>query len=238
MYLNLKAGLTLGLLTLAMTCHAQVGADTSNLLSNPGAETGDLTGWTVGGYGNPGIDTGLFDSGINPLTGNYDFCGFSGASDNLTQKVLLVGTQGITAAQIDTGSLFANLSFAEQGLNQGTPSDDAQISLTFFDTGGANLGTFTTPEVDSHEDAWQTFETSTPIPANTRSIDYSMLFVRNDGSDLDAFVDDNSLTVSGSGSPVPEASTTVSFGLMLALGGLTIIARKKSFHKVKAENAA
>jgi hypothetical protein len=222
--MTLKIGLALGLLALASTCHAQT---TSNLLTNPGAETGNLTDWTVGGASNPGVDNGSFDGGINPHTGSYDFYGGNGANGSLTQNVSLVGTQGITAAEVNSGLLSANLSFWEQGLNQGTPSDDAQVSLTFLNAAGGTLGTFTTPEVDSHLGSWQEFDASTLIPADTQSIDYSMLFDRHSGSDLDAFVDDNSLTVSAN--PVPEASTTVSLGLllMLGLGGMAVAAKRK-----------
>ena len=220
-----KISLALGLLALAPTCHAQT---TSNLLTNPGAETGDLTDWTVGGNSNPGVDNGSFDGGINPHTGNYDFYGHTGSDGSLTQNVSLVGVQGLTAAGLDSGLLSANLSFWEQGLNQGTTSDDAQVSLTFLDASGGTLSTFTTPEVDSHLGSWQEFAASTLIPTGTRSIDYSMLFVRHAGSDLDGFVDDNNLSVS-SANPVPEASTTVSFGLllMLGMGGMVVAVRKK-----------
>ena len=103
------------------------GVTTSNLLANPGAETGNLTGWTVGGTSNPRVDNDTFDPSIHPHTGSYDFVGGTGASGTLSQTVQLVGPQGLTAAAIDTGALTANLSFWEQGLSQGSPSDDALV---------------------------------------------------------------------------------------------------------------
>jgi hypothetical protein len=42
---------------------ATMHADTTNLLTNPGAETGSISGWTVT-FGAPGVDT--FDPDINP----------------------------------------------------------------------------------------------------------------------------------------------------------------------------
>src|ERR1700761_5453721 len=92
--------------------------NTTNLLTNPGAETGDLTGWTIG-MGSPGIDHGTFDPGINPHAGSSDFYGHSFGVGTLSQTVNLIGTQGITAADIGTGALVANVSFWEQGLDQG-----------------------------------------------------------------------------------------------------------------------
>ncbi len=228
MKLSLRSSFVLMPLALTLACPVYAGPATSNLLSNPGAEAGSITGWTPGGNFTPSVDSGSFDPGINPLTGNFDFYGVSSASDSLTQNISLVGNQGITQAAIDSGLLSANVSFAEQGLNQGPSSDDAQIQLSFLDTNGEALSTFTTPEIDSHLGAWQAYNSSTLVPAGTRSINYSMLFIRHVGSDLDAFVDDNSLTLSSS-APVPEASTTVSFGLLLVLGlgGAAAAARKK-----------
>ncbi len=170
---------------------------TSNLLTNPGAETGNLGGWTIGGTSNPTVDSGSFDPGINPHSGSYDFRGGTGASGTLTQNVPLVGTQGITAAAIDTGSLTAIVGFWEQGLNQGSPSDDAQVTLTFRNGSGTILSTASTPEVDSHNGTWQQYTSGVLIPVGTRSIDYTIQFIRHFGSDLDAFVDDTSLAVGG-----------------------------------------
>ena len=41
---------------------------TGNLLTNPGAETGNLTGWTAAGSTGAGVDNGSVDPGINPRT--------------------------------------------------------------------------------------------------------------------------------------------------------------------------
>ena len=231
MKISFSACSSLALFPLALTfaCPVYAGPATSNLLSNPGAEAGSIAGWTPGGNFTPSVDSGSFDPGINPLTGNFDFYGVSSASDSLTQNISLVGNQGITQAAIDSGLLSANVSFAEQGLNQGPSSDDAQIQLSFLDTSGTAINVFTTPEIDSHLGTWQAYSGSTLIPVGTRSISYSMLFIRHVGSDLDAFVDDNSLTLSSPSAPVPEASTMISFGLLLVLGlgGAAFAARKK-----------
>jgi hypothetical protein len=192
-------------------------AQAGNLLTNPGAEDGNLTGWTVGGTSNPGVDSGTFDPGINPHSGSYDFYGHTGAEGTLTQNVSLIGLPGISTGLIDAGLTTANISFWEQGLNQGTPSDDAKITLTFLNGSNAAISSVSTPEVDSHNGTWEQYTASYVIPVGTRSIDYTMDFIRHVGSDLDAFVDDNSLIVSSS---VPEPSTFVLMGVgVLALVG-------------------
>jgi hypothetical protein len=184
---------------------------TGNLLTNPGAETGTIAGWTVGGTSNPSVDNGMFDPGINPHTGNWDFFGHTGGNGTLSQTLSLTGISGITNALIDSGTLLANLSFWAQGLNQGTPSDDSSITLIFLDGSSSMLGTVTTPEIDSHNLTWQNYMNSYAVPVSTRSITYTMNFIRHVGLDNDSFVDDNSLTLGTAASSVPEPST---FGLL------------------------
>ena len=163
--------------------------------------------WTIGGPGTPTVDSGTFDPGINPHTGSYDFLGHDSASDSLSQTVSIL-QQGITAAQIDGGTLFAQISFWEQGLNQGTPSDDGFVALTFLDTNNTTISTETSATIDSDNGTWTNATGLYAIPSGTRSITYTMNFVRNQQSDLDAFIDDNSLEIAMSANVGTIASTT------------------------------
>ena len=169
---------------------------TTNLLLNPGGEAGTLTNWVVGGVSNPRLDNGSFDLGINPRSGTNDFLAGTGANGSLSQTVALVGNQGITAGAIDAGNLLAYVSFWEQGLDQGTPSDDAYVSLGFLDAVSNSISAWSSPEIDSHSGTWSNFSAYVTIPTGTRFIQYTMNFVRHAGSDLDGFVDDNLLSVS------------------------------------------
>ncbi|EEF26925.1 conserved hypothetical protein [Ricinus communis] len=176
----------------------------ANLLKNGGAELGDLSGWTVGGLSNPTVDDGGFDPGISPRTGAYMFRGGIGSYGTLTQKVLLTG-MGLGRE--------LTVTFWEQGLDQDTPSDDGYVTLTYFSLGGAVLGTQSTDEIDSHDGVWSPYRGIFAVPLDAISVDYTMHFKRNFGLDLDAFFDDNSLTLT----TVPEPSTA---WLMLAGLGL------------------
>jgi hypothetical protein len=178
---------------------------TTNLLANPGGEANSLTNWVAGGNSGPRLDSGTFDSGIDPHSGTNDFLAGTGSVGTLSQTVPLLGSQGITATAIDTGTLQAYVSFWEQGLNQGTPSDDAYVSLVFMDAASNSLNTWASPEIDSHFLAWANYSNYLPIPTGTRLIQYTMNFVRHVGSDLDAFVDDNVLSVTVS-AQVPRLS--------------------------------
>jgi hypothetical protein len=168
---------------------------TTNLLINPGAETSDLTGWTSGMASTSSVDNGSFDKGLNPHSGNYDFYGHHGTLSTLSQTITLVGNQGITATMIDNGNLFASTSFWEQGLYQGKPSDDGDISLAFLDASQNIISTTSTPVIDSSNGAWENSANQYAIPIGTRFIQYTMNFIRNQGQDNDAFIDDNSLIV-------------------------------------------
>jgi hypothetical protein len=200
---------------LAGTASAQV--VTSNLLANPGAETGNLNSWTVI-VGAPFADNGTFDAGINPRTGGFDFTGGSANPlGQLSQSVDLIASGQVTALQLDAGTVTADASFWEQGLNQGSPSDNAAINITFLDAGSTVLGTVTSATVDSHTGFWTNGTLSSiAVPVGTRFITYTMLFQRNAGSDNDSFVDDNSLTLT---IPVPEPGSVALF-----LTGLPILA--------------
>ncbi len=185
----------------------------SNLLVNPGAETGDISGWTSAGDAHPSVDTGTFDPGINPHSGTYDFYGVNGAAGSLTQNVSLAGVTG-TALEV---------SFWEQGLNQGSPSDHAYVSLTFLDGSGTVLSTVSTSVVDSHLGAWTQYDGSFAIPTGAASVDYTINFIRSAGSDLDAFVDDASLSVvTATTVPEPENAALLAAGLL----GLAALRRR------------
>lgn len=198
--------------------HAQLNNLTTNLLVNPGAEAGNISGWTVGGDGTPVADNGTFDSGITPHTGTYDFLGHDGAAPTLSQTVQIVGGN-VTTNLIDGGTLYANLSFWEQGLSQGTPSDSASVTLAFVDSDGATISTVNSGEQDNHAAAWGNFSNAYPLPVGTRSITYTMTFVRHQGSDNDAFVDDNVLRIATTDG-LQLSAKSVSFGNE-TVGGVT-----------------
>ena len=176
---------------------------------NPGAETGDLSGWTTGGNSNPFVDNGSFNPGINPRSGNYDFVGGTGDYGNLSQTNSLMGIDGITTEDIDSGILSANINFWAQGLNQTTPSDSPRITLTFVDASSVTISSSTTLEVDSHFGVWSNYSQSVLIPNGSRAIVYTMEFIRHAGSDNDAYIDDNSLSISNT-LPTPPNDLRIS----------------------------
>lgn len=189
---------------------------TSNLLANPGAETGNLNSWTIVS-GAPMTDAGTFNAGINPLSGGFDFVGgSSNPFGQLSQTVDLIASGQVTALQLDVGTTTADVSFWEQGLNQGSPSDNAAIKVSFLDAASTLLSSVTTATIDSHTGSWTNGGQSFLVPVGTRFITYTMLFQRNVGSDNDSYIDDNSLTLTIA---VPEPGS-----IALLLTGLPLLA--------------
>ncbi|MFC5551325.1 PEP-CTERM sorting domain-containing protein [Massilia aerilata] len=218
--MRLKLAVALASLLVSMTGHA-------TLLTNGGAETGNLLGWTVGGVSNPRVDGGSFDPGINPRTGGYMFSGYSGAWGTLTQNVLLPGFGQMRQVAV---------SFWEQGLDQDIPSDDAYVSLTYRTHSGSVISSVSTATVDSHDGVWTQYQGIFDVPLLAWSVDYTMYFHRNFGLDLDSFIDDNSLTLVGGGLPIEAGDANQSADVpepasaalvLLGLGSLALLRRRR-----------
>jgi hypothetical protein len=190
--MRLKLALALVSLMVSMTGHA-------TLLTNAGAETGNLLGWTAGGVSNPRVDDGSFDPGIDPHSGSFMFSGYHGLWGTLTQNVLLPGTG--QARQVA-------VSFWEQGLDQDNPSDNAHVALTYRSKDGDVISTVSTPTIDAHDGVWTQYQGIFDVPLAAWSVDYTMFFTRNFGLDLDSFIDDNSLTLLSGGNASLEAGAS------------------------------
>jgi len=222
MNLVLKTSL-IGMAPLLM--HA--GLITGNLLTNPGAEDGNLTGWTAGGGTGADVDNGSFDPGINPFDGSFDFYGGVGngfALGTLSQTTSIV-TGAVTTALIDTGTLSADISFWVQSLDQDVPSDEAFVQLTFLSDSNGVVGTVATPAFYSIG-VWTNFNNDYAIPVGTRSITYTMEFQRQKGLNIDSFVDDNVLEISGS--PTTETPEPSMFGVVFF--GIAALLKKGRAH--------
>lgn len=227
------AGVLLSLLATLCSVSAQV--ITTELLTNPGAES-LLDGWQVvheAGFTQPAVDSGTYIPGLSPRTGSYQFVGDQfpaggGTRGYLTQLVDLTGQPGSVLAQIDAGAVQARVSFWERSYYQGLP-DYARVELSYLDAGSNVLGGVSTADIASTSPTgtppWFNLQEDLAVPAGTRYISYTMGFLRgaNGGTYVDAYIDDNSLML-----VVPEpVATGVGFaGILIGFAAWRHAARR------------
>jgi hypothetical protein len=101
---------------LALTAAAAVSLArpaSANLITNPGFETGDFTGWTLGGFGNVGVDSS------NPHSGSY--AAFLGEGSPIVKQIVNTVPGGIYTvsfwlANSSVGSTGFGVTWGEQTL--------------------------------------------------------------------------------------------------------------------------
>ncbi len=231
------AGIALAVLT-ALPAQAQFG---TNVIVNGNAEAAagstdgsvvSVPGWNTSGSGFTAVQYGAsggFPLATDPGPADRGSNFFAGGPSNGYS----VGTETLDlssdAALIDGGQVSFTLSgylggFSSQG-------DNAILSATFLSAndqalGGGEIGPVTAAD---RGDATGLLFRSTDgvVPIGTRGVDVDLQLFRTDGSYNDGYADNLSLVLTPAAA-VPEASTTVSFGLLLALGlGGVVIAKKK-----------
>ncbi|CAF3565040.1 unnamed protein product [Rotaria sp. Silwood1] len=109
-------------------------------LLNPGGESGTLSPWSSSSSSSPILDSGTANAGSTPpYNGSYDFYGEFGGS--LSQQVSL--TSIFSTAQLDSGALYASVSFREKSVNT-YPPDTAQVTLIFLSATNSTISNVTT----------------------------------------------------------------------------------------------
>ncbi len=163
-------------------------------------------------------------NGTNYFWGNVSQCGTLTQNVKLlsTVSVVMIGGaatlvdtsqiekayRAIQAKVIDDGNLLANVEFYVRDLKQSSTrypheSDYSYVSLTFFDANNNLINGSSVSQVPSQVPSpdvysysgWTKRTGSFPIPSGTRSISYTMHFIRNCGNWNNSYIDDNSLTI-------------------------------------------
>ncbi len=133
-----------------------------NLLANPGAETGDLTGWTIlqnGGDGWRVRDSGAH-TGQSAFQVSYDWC--------RKYQVIDLVAEGFTEQELDEGqNVYISDWFSGIGVNPSQTLDYGQLKVELRDAShnviaSYDSGVFTTPEA--------------PTPYGTNYVEYSHVF--------------------------------------------------------------
>jgi uncharacterized repeat protein (TIGR03803 family) len=158
---------------------------TSNLLLNPGAESG-TSNWWPPAPGSAAVATAH--------TGSFSFQGTGAPGAFITQGVNLTQVAGITVNQVDSGSLAANYSFWFADLSPGSGTY-GQVTLTFLDGNGIPLGEGLSARIrDVGSLSWSNGTGAFAIPPGTRTINYTMDFITPAQTNT-GLIDDNLLTI-------------------------------------------
>ena len=113
----------------------------------------------------------------------------------MTQTInIFNGTQGYTASQLDSGTLSAAVVFYQRSYFQSSGHDQGRVSLVFRALNGTTISTVNTPAV-SCTSSYCLQSYSYVLPVGTRLIDFSLVFIRQSGSNLDSYFDDVSLRI-------------------------------------------
>lgn len=204
-----------GTLTLALLNAPLWAASTSNLIVNPDAETGDLTGWTTSsGLAAVSSSTAGTSGLSNSATvGNFVF---SGGTNNPTATATQTVSLAAYAADINTGNQPYELSAALQsrGLFNGvmTIIDTAQIEFTFRDNNGAALAPsivfIDNPPLTLYD--WDEFSATGLIPVGATELFIEMTSSRSAGQSTDSYIDSVGFQLT----PIPEPTSA----LLLVIG--------------------
>ena len=166
-------------------------------LVNPGAETGDTTGWTD-------ETGGLAVRSTNPAPhgGSYYFYGGVSAETIAVQRVDL--TEYTTTAILNSGLFEVLLSWMQASYNE---NDQVSVGVRFLDESQTLISSSMSTLQSAAALVWEEENHSADIPTGTRYIDVVLRMYRNDGTNCDGYVDDLTVAVGAKDLSVPSFET-------------------------------
>ena len=212
--------------------------NTQNLIVNPSAEAPLTTGWTILKKGtdcNSGSNwrTVGNQNGYPPAqAGTYIFTpGCGGLQSGETYEVYQDINVSISSASIDAGKYTVSFSGYMQSYPQ-TPADAATFIVEYRDAGNNTvLQSYTTGETTNITNVWILYTDTRLAPAGTRFIRIRLIATSRNGSDIDGYFDNLSLTALST-LPVNYVSFTakVAAGLAKLFWQTSNEAGNKGFH--------
>lgn len=200
-----------------------------------GSPTGDVVpvpGWTTTSgnftavqYGASGGFPAVTDPGPVNRGSNFFAGGPNVASSSAFQFISLAPN----ASVIDAGQATFTLSGYFGGFS--TQGDFSFLTATFLDASSNSLGSTQIGLVSSADrngvSGLLLRSADGFVPAGARTVNLGLGMTRTSGSYNDGYADNLFLVLHQSAAPVPEASTTVSLGLLLGLGALALVVRRR-----------
>lgn len=175
-------------------------------ITNPGAETGDLTGWTTVG---PPTAVGT-SYGVDPRTGSYQFTGAAAATSEQNQDLDISGSANLTA--IDAGAVSFVFAAWQAGWASGLNTDEGRLYIEFYDGTMTIIGARTTGDYLNVQGDYIERNLFGMVPALTRTIRIGVEYNRLYGSSCEVFFDDLTVDLED-----PAARVTQEFAEVLTV---------------------
>lgn len=152
-------------------------------VTNGGAETGDLTGWTVtaGTWATASTSDSVKPG---PHLGTYYFSADGSASDAAMHQDIAVPAAAVNA--IDAGKGRAEVSLY---INTYANTDDAYTGFKFLDGAGAEIGASLESRVRTDTGVWREEKIVAAVPAGTRTIRLNLRATLTSGSFANTYFD-------------------------------------------------
>ena len=172
-----------------------------NLIVNPGAETLPTTGWTILKKGTDCSSGSNWrtignQNGYPPAReGTYIFTpGCGGLQSGETYEIYQDINVSTSSASIDAGKYTLSFSGYMQSYPQ-TPADEATFIVEYRDAGNnIVLQSYNTGPTTNTSNVWVHYTDTRLAPAGTRFIRIRLIAASRNGSDIDAYFDNLSLT--------------------------------------------
>lgn len=190
-----------------------------------------MPGWTTtsGNFTAVQYDIGGFPAASDPGPANRGSNFFAGGPNIASSSAFQFISLAPDASVIDTRQASFTLSGYFGGF--GGQNDYSFLTATFLDASGSTLGSTQVGSVSSADRVGVTGlllrSADGFVPAGARTVNLGLGMVRTDGVYNDGYADNLSLVLHQSAAPVPEASTTISLGLLLGMGTLALVARRR-----------
>jgi hypothetical protein len=151
------------------------------ILTNPGAESGDASGWTADAGSLAAQTT---QGGVNPHSGSYFFTAYQSAAMEVHQDIALDAS---LLDDVDANLL--RLTFSAWQAGYSADADTGRLRVTFYDGSSTLLAIADTATYDGGA-SWVQKTIETFVPPGTRTIRLVMIATRASGTYCDAYFDD------------------------------------------------
>lgn len=160
-------------------------------ITNPGGESGDMTGWTTdvgSGFGVMLEDVG---AGLYPRTGSYLFWGQNQAAASSYQDIVAIAGD-FSSIHIDAERLFLRLTYYAMSYNG---SDKVRMYFEFLDNVDAVITEYSIPDTLTAGPSlsWEKRTLDALVPSGTRKLRLYMDGIRTNGTVMNTHIDDISL---------------------------------------------